>query len=205
MPRPFVNPIVGSTLYASTFGRGIWKTDLSTACPFSILVSGTQTGRVFYEVGTITVTATLENGAGTEIYTKAVDKAVLLPSFRANAGSGEQFRAWIANCGAGGGVFIKPGQAFRQALALRSNSGRLSFKLPYGALVAIYAVDENNHPKEKIGPSFKMQAGDSSLDLPADIPFGKLMMVVDGQIAGYLQKDAASYRLLQNSFASSYF
>ena len=190
--------IVGNTLYASTFGRGMWKTDLAGACPSSIFLSAAQSGRVFYEAGTITATAVLIDGAGTEIYAKAETEATLLPGFRANAGSGEQFRSWIANCGTGGVPLMRANLQFRNALGLKIDNEELSFNLPFGALVSFYSADDTFTPVNKIGPSYRLQEGPQKIKLRASSEYEKILVVADGTIVGTLKKSGNQFIKTEN-------
>lgn len=89
-------------LYASTFGRGIWRTTTYTGCQATYNITWSLDGYKYYEVSdNITSTATLSGGAGTEAYFKAGNYIQLNPGFQANAGSGF-FKAYIGPCGTGG-------------------------------------------------------------------------------------------------------
>ena len=89
-------------LYASTFGRGMWRTTTRTGCVSSYNISFTLEGYKFIEVAdSIISTGTMSGGTGTEIYLKAGNYIQLKPGFLADATDGF-FKAWIGPCGTGG-------------------------------------------------------------------------------------------------------
>jgi photosystem II stability/assembly factor-like uncharacterized protein len=89
-------------LYASTFGRGIWRTTTYTGCQATYNITWTLEGYKYYEVSdVITSTSTLSGGNGTEAYFKAGNYVQMNPGFQANASSGF-FKAYIGPCGSGG-------------------------------------------------------------------------------------------------------
>jgi hypothetical protein len=187
--------IVLTELYASTFGRGIWKTDLAQACPSSLNITSNQSGRVFYEAGSITSTAQLVDGAGTEIYMKAQTQTVLSPGFRANANTGEEFRSWVSNCGAGG-VPLK-----NELSNLESWEGRvildssiLHVNLPYGVLATFIAMDEGGGVT---GDSYEvfLQANDMEYKIPPVIKHPQLLILIDGKKAGLAKYTSNGYHL----------
>ena len=74
LPRVMVTDleITGNYLYAGTYGRGIWRSDLQSACPstlnFSIVYEGTQ---LFQASSSINSTSTIKTGLGTNITYRA--------------------------------------------------------------------------------------------------------------------------------------
>ena len=121
LPRvPITDLIVNDTygfLKASTFGCGIWKTDLYGGCPVNLTVSGIQTGHKTFEAsGFINSPAlTMSGGNGlTDIRLKAGDKIIFGP------GSNLQNGTMVASVGPCGVPFpnIVPIQ--------RNNSGNNS-------------------------------------------------------------------------------
>lgn len=187
--------IVGSTLYASTFGRGIWKTDLASACVALINLTANQSGRIFYEATRINASPTLINGAGTEIYMKAEIETTLLPGFRANANTGEEFRTWIANCGTGGIPFSPVNENLANSFAISTDSAYINFNLPYGALVSIYGADEDNIAVVQIGKSYRLQEGAQKIEFPVSPQYPNLVIVADGQVMGFLKRNGDSFSL----------
>ena len=114
--RPFNNflpnsPVTDMYIYknggtnlvtASTFGRGLWRTQNYTTCTADLPINGVLDGyRVYETSNSITSTATLSGGVGTEIYMKAGNFVDLTTGFRAIASDGF-FKASIGPCGVGG-------------------------------------------------------------------------------------------------------
>jgi photosystem II stability/assembly factor-like uncharacterized protein len=86
---------------AATFGRGIWSSDLYSACPADITVSGTLEGQEFYEASnSITSTATLLTSTGTKVLMRGGNEVLLQANFSAKENS--VFKAMIGPCGSGG-------------------------------------------------------------------------------------------------------
>ncbi|MFZ1370267.1 MAG: 3-coathanger stack domain-containing protein [Ferruginibacter sp.] len=88
-------------LRASTFGRGIWESDLYSDCEANLNITGTLEGQEFYEASaSITSTALLSTTAGTKVQMRAGNEVVLQPGFTARENT--QFRAMTGPCGSGG-------------------------------------------------------------------------------------------------------
>jgi hypothetical protein len=106
LPRTPVNDLLinqtNGILYAATFGRGIWQTNvINTPCSDAFyFISGTVTGERFYEAGVIWSVATLDTFQGTRINYKVTDSVKLLNNFHAKEGINE-FRAYTGPCGSG--------------------------------------------------------------------------------------------------------
>jgi hypothetical protein len=90
-----------TTLYASTFGRGIWKTPVSLTCETNLTVNEAAiSGQLHYQASNqITSTTDLVGGNGTKVQFKAGTEIVLSPGFLINAGS--QLNAVIGACNSG--------------------------------------------------------------------------------------------------------
>lgn len=88
-------------LYASTYGRGIWISDVFGACPTSLnLTTSPLQGQRFYQAGTsFTSTSVISGAAGTNIGFRAGTEVFLTPGF--NAIPGTEFRAYIGPCNSG--------------------------------------------------------------------------------------------------------
>jgi photosystem II stability/assembly factor-like uncharacterized protein len=105
MPRIPVTKLVlnkNGTIYASTFGRGIWYSERrSSTCNNLLYVAGLHNGAWYYEanVGANTV-LTSTGSSGTEIFMQAGDSVVLKPGFEVK--SGAFFKGYIAPCNNGG-------------------------------------------------------------------------------------------------------
>lgn len=96
----FINPNEGR-LYASTFARGAWRTELATDCPVSLILGGSMTGNFLYQADVqITSTTDVKGGVGTSVHFKAGDRVILAPGFIAERHT--VFTAYIEACGTGG-------------------------------------------------------------------------------------------------------
>jgi hypothetical protein len=85
---------------ASTFGRGIWSSDLYSSCPASQHITGLLEGQEFYEAsGLVSSTATLAASEGTKVEMRSATNVALTPGFIAPANS--KLRVSIAPCGTG--------------------------------------------------------------------------------------------------------
>ncbi len=95
----YVNETAG-TIKASTFGRGIWRSDLYSNCsPFLTLGSNIQ-GRQFYQSSGVLQSAQSMNGNyGNELRYRSSEKIKLTNGFRAYSGS--YLHAVIGTCGQG--------------------------------------------------------------------------------------------------------
>lgn len=103
LPRVPVSDIVLTdfgNIYASTFGRGVWFSDVYSNCTPVITVSGALNGQAYYEASQYaSVTSTTNGGDGTQVFVKAGDSVVMRPGFEVKAGS--YFKAYIGPCGGG--------------------------------------------------------------------------------------------------------
>lgn len=127
LPRVPVTDIVLTdfgNIYCSTFGRGVWFSDMYTACTPVINVSGTINGQNYYEASQYaSVTSSTNGGDGTEIFVKAGDSVVMRPGFEVKAGS--YYKAYIGPCG--GGIPAMRNAADSAArMQLNENFGRMS-------------------------------------------------------------------------------
>lgn len=88
---------VNALIYASTFGRGIWFSQLYSSCPSTLEVNQQLQGQQFYQAGTTLTTTSIVNGtAGTTVDMKAGTEVNLTPGFEAHTGTA--FSAYIAPC-----------------------------------------------------------------------------------------------------------
>lgn len=88
-------------VYAATFGRGVFYTEVYTGCGASITLSGNVTGLNYTEMSTtITSTQVLTGGVGTSVAYNAGNRVQLNPGFSAK--SDAKFQAYIQGCTGGG-------------------------------------------------------------------------------------------------------
>jgi hypothetical protein len=105
MPRIPVTKLVlnnNGTIYASTFGRGIWYSERrGSTCSDLLYITGLHNGAWYYEanIGANTI-LTSPGSSGTEIFMQAGDTVVLKPGFEVKAGA--FFNGYIAPCNNGG-------------------------------------------------------------------------------------------------------
>jgi len=107
---------------AATYGRGLWSSDLYSACPPDYLLNAgndpsnaNYTGVQFYEASnTITSSRVITGGIGTDVTYKAGNSIVLTTGFNARAGN--LFKAVLGPCQA-----IVPPMMGRYAGSLTSN------------------------------------------------------------------------------------
>lgn len=105
MPRIPVTKLVlnnNGTIYASTFGRGIWYSERrGSTCNDLLYVTGMHNGAWYYEanIGANTV-LTSPGSSGTEIFMQAGDSVILKPGFEVKKGA--FFKGYIAPCNNGG-------------------------------------------------------------------------------------------------------
>jgi photosystem II stability/assembly factor-like uncharacterized protein len=85
---------------ASTFGRGLWRTEAFGSCLSSITVTSNLQGQQFYQAGTsLSSTSVVSGGAGTNVFFQSGNSVTLTPGFHAE--SGNNFRAFTAPCNSG--------------------------------------------------------------------------------------------------------
>jgi hypothetical protein len=88
-------------IYAATFGRGVWRTDLVTPCTDNVTLQGFMSGNFFYQANElISSTTNVEGGIGTSVFFQSGGRVILTPGFVAE--SYTKFKAYIGPCGTGG-------------------------------------------------------------------------------------------------------
>ena len=102
LPRVMVTDIeiVGDFIYAGTYGRGAWRSDLYGNCPVSLTynITNFKGEWVIQASQTITTATEIFGGAGTNVHMRAGVSVTLNPGFEAKAGN--IYRASIGNCNA---------------------------------------------------------------------------------------------------------
>lgn len=86
-------------IMASTYGRGIWKTDVySAVCPNDLTLTGNVEGKYYKDaVQTISSSQVVSGNLENKIKYNAGTSHSLLPGFHAKAGS--EFRTYLLGCG----------------------------------------------------------------------------------------------------------
>lgn len=88
------------SIYASTYGRGIWFSDVFSACASTLDITSNLRGQQFFQAGsTITSTSRVDGGAGTKVFFKAGQSVTLTPGFHAE--SGTELQTIIGPCNTG--------------------------------------------------------------------------------------------------------
>jgi photosystem II stability/assembly factor-like uncharacterized protein len=117
LPRVPITDIVLTdfgNIYASTFGRGVWFSDVYSSCIPVISVSGSLNGANYYEASQYaSVTSTTNGGDGTQLFVKAGDSVVMRPGFEVKSGS--YYKAYIGPCGTGIPVLRSHADSLRNA------------------------------------------------------------------------------------------
>ncbi len=89
-----------SQLYAASFGRGVWKSPLASACPAAITLTNTSpkpVGITAYRASSsISSAVTMAGGLTTDVVYQAGSQISLQPGFQ--VGAGGTFKATIAPC-----------------------------------------------------------------------------------------------------------
>ncbi len=86
---------------AATFGRGIWASELYSACPAILNVTGTLEGQKFYEASnSLSSTASIQASEGSKVQMRGGNEVLLTDGFTAKENT--QFKAMIGPCGSGG-------------------------------------------------------------------------------------------------------
>jgi hypothetical protein len=98
--------VAGGKLYAGTYGRGIWSSNLYSECPVGWSLTNDNApgtypeGYTYYQSSSyIESTRDFYGGAGTQAFYKAGEYITLNPGFRAR--SLDLFKAWIGPCEGG--------------------------------------------------------------------------------------------------------
>lgn len=161
-------------LYASTYGRGIWRSEIYSPCTAILNVTDTLRGPLFFQSGsTINSTSVIMGGAGTSVTFQALNDVWLTPGFTVIAGN--EFLSRIKPCNSG------PLPVFGQAIY----NEKLNKMIPsahnrYGEIVevipdnetflikyniktegtySILLVDKNNNPCDHIIDNKPLQPG----------------------------------------------
>jgi hypothetical protein len=198
MPRVPVTElrIRGTTIYASTFGRGIWKSDTHGDCPASLNFVADISGVRFYEATVINIAQEVSGGSGTEVALRAENYINMGVGFRANASTGEKYRAWIAGCNTGGIPVFRQGEinqwlgarASGNSLAItrKAEESRIGFEMPFDGKASLVLLDENDKLKEVLMMDKMLKKGTTTIKMETspDMNNRKLVLVVDGSIAG---------------------
>lgn len=85
---------------ASTFGRGLWRTEAFGTCAATVTVTENLQGQQFYQAGSsLNSTSTVSGGIGTNVFFKSANAVTLTPGFHAQTGN--NFNAFIGPCNSG--------------------------------------------------------------------------------------------------------
>ncbi len=183
MPRVPVTElhIRGTTIYASTFGRGIFRSDTHTACDATLTLSSNMTGYRFYQALILNSSSTLTGGDGTEVFYRAQNAVTLTENFRANASTGERFKAWIANCDSGG----LPAFSSENSADFKVSGNALQFNMPFDGKASLVVVDDSGAVKNIISMNETYRQGKMKINKTGLSNLkGRVILVIDGEISG---------------------
>ncbi len=91
---------VADYLYASTYGRGIWKSQTFTGCTTTVNITQNLRGQRFYQASSsITSTSLVDGGAGTKVYFQTGNSITLNTGFEGKKGI--VFTGYIQPCNTG--------------------------------------------------------------------------------------------------------
>jgi hypothetical protein len=106
-------------IYASSYGRGIWASDLYNSCANALTLSGTSVGNKYYQASTFIESFQFVPGsAGNDLRLQAGQQVILRPGFSARFGS----RLHVGIRGCGTGVLSKPNAAATIADSLNTKN-----------------------------------------------------------------------------------
>lgn len=87
-------------LEASTFGRGLWQTEVFANCDATVTLADAQQGQQFFQAATtLNSTAEISGGQGTRVFYQSGNLVSMKPGFHVYAGN--RFKASIAPCSSG--------------------------------------------------------------------------------------------------------
>ena len=197
MPRVPVTQlhISNGKIYASTFGRGIWKSDTHGDCQANLSVVGNISGVLFYEANIITANAVLDGGEGTDLQLRASNYITLNVGFEADASTGAKFRAWIGPCNSGGiftylvpevNQWVSENKTNYLLLDIEKDKATFKVDMPIDAKASLAAFDEKGQLKEVFLNNVMLKKGlnNISIDGTTDWAKRKIVLLVDGQVAG---------------------
>lgn len=106
---PVTDMIINTTssvLTISTFGRGIWRSDVYSTCPASLAIGWSINSDRYYEASSDITGTNIISGntdGATRVFFKAGSYITLNPGFEVKAGN--EFKAYLGSCGSGNPVF----------------------------------------------------------------------------------------------------
>ncbi len=134
------------TIYASTFGRGVWYGSLYGACSNSLNLSGTVSGALTYVSGNITSTQSITGGAGTFINYQSGVTTILSPGFLVP--NGTRFYAKTGPCNDFPGRTAQPnnnaGSAVPVSILKNNSSNNAGQKMKKNWLMPLEVKNRNN-------------------------------------------------------------
>ena len=202
---------------ASTFGRGIWQSNIAETCDAAVIVTGSLEGIHHYEATTsITSSSFIQGGIGTFVSYKSGQYITLTEGF--NVVDESEFLGYISPCGQGGipSFYGDSETSMRDqhpSVILLRRKFDPKDGLPYGAITD-YAANQYNLPqigiRLKEGGKIKIaaagishsswhilyegnaQQGDQIIKCPTTLPSGDayyLLLFYNGQLAHFQEVD----------------
>jgi len=156
---------------AATFGRGIWESDLYSACSNTLNITGEIRGSNYFEAGSsLTASQQAGGGVGTQLVYKSNGNIIMTSGMEVkDAGTETRFRAYIGPCGQGVQLLgqmdatatkdyrleeldnVKNKPAYDNAYC-RINGESFEFYVPDYQKITIYSKDKEGNETPLIGP-----------------------------------------------------
>ena len=148
-------------IYASTYGRGVWFSNLKEQCDFDITLYGQIGGANFLQASNaINSTQNITGINGTRVYYRAGNNITLTPGFEAKAGN--ELKAYIGTCDVQGVTVFRTTNSREipyPNFVIESNENKTS-SYPYGYIE--YTFEENKNKKVNI---YAKQTGEYNVDV----------------------------------------
>jgi hypothetical protein len=164
-------------IYASTFGRGIWRSEIFENCTNTLDVTQTLRGQKFYQAGTsINSTSLVTGGVGTNINFQSGNSITLTTGFESTPGI--VFRGYLRNCNTGPlpdarnavnkdslQKIKEPLPAVLQAVTVFNNTELAAVKINKEGNYSLQLFSENHELLKIIVPEKTYSKGTITLDL----------------------------------------
>ncbi|HJS56061.1 MAG TPA: hypothetical protein VJ765_16030 [Chitinophagaceae bacterium] len=145
-------------IYASTFGRGIWRSEIFSSCTNSLSIAENLQGQQFFQAANdITSTSLVDAGAGTNVSFQSGNNITLTPGFEAIGGT--VFHSYIRGCNTGPLPLDRAAMLDEQNKKMINSDGQT-----FGKIVGVPVSDENANVKLKINTeaSYTLQLMDEN-------------------------------------------
>ena len=175
-PNPF------KYVYASTFGRGIWRSQIYENCSPTLTIAQTLQGQKTFQVTTsITSTSLVSGGVGTDVYFQSGNNITLTDGFRAFEGN--EFKAIVRPCNSGplypartamlneqsGEVINSHAETFGRIEEVKMDGGNFIIRLKINTAgeYSLQVKDENGHLEKTILSNIELPKGSQQTTVAA--------------------------------------